>query len=47
MSALEKISNTSAPKNLKVLNELPILHKDNVDVGEAENYIAINKLNVL
>ena len=48
MENLEKETNISAPKNLKILNTLPILHKDNVDVNNAYDYIKnkIDEINV-
>ena len=39
MKNLEKETNTLAPKNLKVLDTLEILHKDNIDENEAYEYI--------
>ena len=39
MENLEKETNTEAPNSLKLLNSLPILHNDNVDVDNAYDYI--------
>ena len=39
LEELHKISNVDIPNGLKNLNDLPILHKDNIDIGDGLEYV--------